>query len=1143
MNAWILDSGCTMHATPHKSMFDDVKLCDGGEVKLGDTTTLKIMCIGTVPLKIFDGKVRILQNIAWVPNLRRNLVSESALEDKGCQIISKNGTRDVIRDNHVVIRSMRLGGLYHVSLSPELNVVHASAKNLDETKLWHARLGHIGNKGLFHLFKNGLIKKKPCDIDFCEICVLGKKTAHAFGKSKMTVNEKLEYVHSDLWGPAQVATAGGRNYFVSFVDHYSRRVWIYLLKSKTEVLDCFKSWKLSVESETDLKVKCLRTDNGLEFCNKLFDDFCAENGIKRHLTVPYTPQQNGIAERMNRTLLEKARCMLISSGLKSSMWGEAVTCAAYLINRSPCSAIDFKVPLEMWLNKKIHLEHLRPFGCTAYAKVFEGKLEPMAIKTVMLGYPSGCKGYKLLVIQPGAYKVIRARSVTFNEKDFHFKNLITDAPTVVSGLSQDTSDFIPAGYFMGNQGGPSGNGAGEAEPAGSQGSGGHLDLHTPPQVSLGNQEEGGSDQDEDHGSNLPHQPDGEQLSLPSSSTNRNASHSPISHNDIDVPGASQSNSGGGTNAVTTDLIVYNPAVSAIMTEDIASAHADNDLSNYVLARDRAPRIRFPPKRYANVAEFANIAEYAINVAEKVKFVVPETYDEAMKSKDSDKWKLAMSEKIESMFNNGTWELVPKAPGAKIIGSKWVFRIKEPNSPTESPRFKARLCAKGFTQREGIDYNEIFAPVVKYKTLRLLLAMTTVYDWHLQQMDVKTEFLHGNLNETIYMSQAIGYVDHKLPDHVCLLRKSIYGLKQSPRQWNIKFNECMMSLGFARSKYDTCLYLKRPKSGLILYLLLYVDDILIMSNSESEISKIKKQLSSNFDMKVLGIAKKILGINIVRNRQKKLMFLSQAEYVDKVLEKFSMHDSKPAMIPLGGHLVLSKEDCPKDETARKKMSSIPYDVAVGSVMYCMLCTRPDLAFGISVLSRFMSNPGESHWNAMKFLLKYLNHTKNLGLVYSAYGNKPDLIGYVDSDYASNRDTRKSTTGLFFTWHGNCVSWKSQLQSVVALSSTEAEYIAATEAAKEAIWLKGLLSEIEQCSYVPLIYSDSMSALHLCRDTVYHERSKHIDVRLHFIRDIIDKGVIRIDKVLGDENPADFGTKVVPYVKFEYCRKALHMGKVT
>ncbi|CAM8914720.1 unnamed protein product [Rhodiola kirilowii] len=322
----------------------------------------------------------------------------------------------------------------------------------------------------------------------------------------------------------------------------------------------------------------------------------------------------------------------------------------------------------------------------------------------------------------------------------------------------------------------------------------------------------------------------------------------------------------------------------------------------------------------------------------------------------------MCEEIGSMFNNGTRELVPKPAGAKIIGSKWVFRIKEAGNLDDPPRFKARLCVIGFSQREGIDYNEIFAPVVKYKILRLLLAMTTVYDWHLQQMDVKTTFLH-NLNETIYMSQPIGFENSSKPNHVCLFKKSIYGLKQSPRQWNIKFNECMLSLGFTRSKYDTCLYLKRPKSGLILYLFMYVYDILIMSNSELEITKIKKELSSNFDMKDLGIAKKISGINIVRNKPNKMMFLSQSDYIDKVLKRFNMENSKSAAIPLGGHLVLSKTDCPETEIDMKKMDLIPYDVAVGSVMYCMFCTRPDLAFGISVLSRFMSNPGETHWNVM------------------------------------------------------------------------------------------------------------------------------------------------------------------------------------
>ncbi|CAM8921011.1 unnamed protein product [Rhodiola kirilowii] len=213
--------------------------------------------------------------------------------------------------------------------------------------------------------------------------------------------------------------------------------------------------------------------------------------------------------------------------------------------------------------------------------------------------------------------------------------------------------------------------------------------------------------------------------------------------------------------------------------------------------------------------------------------------------------------------------------------------------------------------------------------------------------------------------------------------------------------------------------------MILYLLMYVYDILIMSNSELEITKIKKELSSNFDMKDLGIAKKILGINIVRNKPNKMMFLSQSDYIDKVLKRFNMENSKSAAIPLGGHLVLSKTDCPKTEIDMKKMALIPYDVAVGSVMYCMFCTRPDLAFGISVLSRFMSNPGETHGNAMQFLLKYLNSTKNLGLVYAPHGNKNELFGYVDSDYASNMDNRKSTIGLFFTWFGNCISWKSQL----------------------------------------------------------------------------------------------------------------------
>ncbi|CAN1262899.1 Retrovirus-related Pol polyprotein from transposon TNT 1-94 [Linum perenne] len=572
----------------------------------------------------------------------------------------------------------------------------------------------------------------------------------------------------------------------------------------------------------------------------------------------------------------------------------------------------------------------------------------------------------------------------------------------------------------------------------------------------------------------------------------------------------------------------------------------DDLTDYQLVRDRQPRIRIPNRRFnLNVAESTDVFEYAACVSETVssEFAnIPETIQQAIKNPKSANWLGAMHEEIQSMHANRTWSLVPRPPSASLIDCKWIFRVKEGTGPLDPPRYKARLVAKGFTQKEGIDYNEIFAPVVKYKTLRLLLAMTAVFNWELEQMDVKTAFLHGDLKETMYMKQPEGFIDKSKPDHVCCLKKSIYGLKQSPRQWNIKFDSCMRSLGFTRSNYDSCVYFKRNLPKPPVYVLLYVDDILLICDSLNIITGIKTDLKRNFDMKDLGPAKRILGISITRDRKKRVINLSQSDYVLKVLDKFAMKNSKTSSIPLGAHLELSKDQSPASQEDRAKMADVPYDVAVGSVMYAMLCTRPDLAFAISVLSRFMSNPGEKHWSAMKQTLRYLNGSTHLGLLYTEHTSRNDLVGYVDSDFASNKDTRKSTTCFVFTWAGNCITWKSQQQSIVALSSTEAEYIAAAEACKEAIWLKGLLSELECKHYIPVLHMDSQSALHLCKDPVYHERTKHIDVRFHFIRDEVEKQHLKVVKVAGTENPADFGTKIVPTDKFLFCRDFLHISGV-
>lgn len=336
-----------------------------------------------------------------------------------------------------------------------------------------------------------------------------------------------------------------------------------------------------------------------------------------------------------------------------------------------------------------------------------------------------------------------------------------------------------------------------------------------------------------------------------------------------------------------------------------------------------------------------------------------------------------------------------------------------------------------------------------------------------------------------------------------------------------------------------MYFKSVNSDLPLYVLLYVDDILIICKSRAKVLDVKVSLKKFFDMKDLGPAQRILGIRIFRDRSKRQIFLSQKDYLLKVLERFKVSNVKPSSIPLGGHLDLTKAKEPLTKEEEVKMRSIPYDAAVGLVMYAMICTRLDLAFAMSVLSRFKSDPCEKHWVAMKCLLRYIVGTIDYGLVYGKHTSPSELFGFVDADYASNKDNRKSTTSFMYTWCGNCISWKSQQQPIVALSSTEAEYISAVEASKEAIWLQGILGEIERKCYTSVLHMDSQSALFMCKDPVFHERTKHIDVRYHFIRDEVAKKRLLVKKINGKVNPADFGTKIVTVDKFVFCRDFLHV----
>ncbi|KAL0431249.1 UNVERIFIED_CONTAM: Retrovirus-related Pol polyprotein from transposon TNT 1-94 [Sesamum radiatum] len=346
-------------------------------------------------------------------------MSCAALEEDGLEGRWGKGIMKIMKGSLTVFKAEKRKNLYFCHA--KYDSLAASAMHSKTSDLWHKRLGHISVKGLDLLHKQGMLKEKCDDISFCDDCILGKHHKVQFPSSsshKPTSSSCiLDYVHADVWGHANVPTHGGNRYFLSIIDNYSRKVFVFLIKHKSEVFEKFKNWKILVENQTGKTLKALRTDNGLEFCNQQFYDLCDEFGIKRHMTTPYTPQQNGVAERMSTTLLNKVRCLLISSGLSKSFWSDALMTAAYLIDRSPSVPLLGKVPECVWTGSDIDLSSLRIFGCSAFAFQNGDKLDPRAQKFVFIGYPNGVKGYRLWVRDQPGLKIITSGDVTFNEHE------------------------------------------------------------------------------------------------------------------------------------------------------------------------------------------------------------------------------------------------------------------------------------------------------------------------------------------------------------------------------------------------------------------------------------------------------------------------------------------------------------------------------------------------------------------------------------------------------------------------------------------------------------------------------------------------------------------------------------------------------
>ncbi|KAH9769282.1 hypothetical protein KPL71_011940 [Citrus sinensis] len=751
----------------------------------------------------------------------------------------------------------------------------------------------------------------------------------------------------------------GAKYMVTFIDDYSRRCWVYPIKKKSDVFLVFKEYKARLELESGKKIKCLRTDNGGEYTDGEFLAFCKQEGIQRQFTVAYTPQQNGMTERMNRTFTERIRAMLRTADLPNSFWAEAAKTTCYIVNQSPSTAIGLKTAIEMWIRKPTDYSYLHAFRCPVYVMYNaqeRTKLDPKSTRCIFLGYADGVKGYHLW--DPTAHKIVISRDVIFVEDQLQKRD-------EDDGTTKEKSETVPV-YVENNL------------------------------------------EDSD-------------------------------------------------------------------SSDVAPEHEEQEpVDSETPEVRRSTRERRPPTWHSEYVTDINVA-YCLLTEDGE----PSTFHEALNSSDVALWMTAMQEEIEALHKNKTWELVPLPHGRKVIGNKWVYKIKRDGND-QVERYRARLVVKGYAQKEGIDFNEIFSPVVRLTTVKIVLAICATFDLHLEQLDVKTAFLHGELEEEIYMLQPESFVETGKENLVCKLNKSLYGLKQAPRCWYKRFDSFIMSLGYNRLSSDHCAYYKRFEDNDFIILLLYVDDMLVASPNKDRIQELKAQLAREFEMKDLGPANKILGIQIHRDRNNRKIWLSQKNYLKKILRRFNMQD-------------------------------------LGSLMFAMICTRPDIAQAVGAVSRYMANPGGEHWIAVKRILRYIRGTSDVALCYG--GSEFTVRGYVDSDFAGDLDKRKSTTSYVFTLAGAAISWVSKLQTVVALSTTEAEYMAATQACKEAIWIQRLLEELGYKQQKIFVFCDSQSAVHIARNPVFHSRTKHIGVQYHFVREVVEYGSVDLQKIHTNENLAN------------------------
>ena len=1116
---WIGDSGASGHmVNTDKNLFECKKINE--EIVIANDETIRATKIGKLKVEVDSKegkKTLILDQVRYVPGLGKyNLLSITKAISKGYNlsneknvIILKKNKSEIRFDTIMKTRTGHVVGTKLRQINPEkaMTSVTSDGKKKVDVNEFHKKIGHLSQKTMEKVAALHKIKLTG-SFQVCRACAEAKARQKNLGKKTDVSNDKSPggFLWMDVSSVSE-KSYGGSKYWLLIVDDATNFSWSHFLKEKSEVGDALmKTLEVLDENNNEVTVRC---DNAGE--NYSAQTLCKEKGkkVKFEFTSPETPQQNGKVERKFATLWGRVRAMMNSAGVKDvrrkKLWAECANHATFLENISLKAREYIKAPWWDYSKESKWIHQLPIFGeigVVKTAKEIQSKMKNKGDAMMFIGiakdHATDC--FKFLNLKTN--KVVKSRNVRWLKKT---------EPELLEEERVIEEKKKPENYITIEE---------VTEDEEKEQENVHVISDDETSVSEGSNQ---TNEEEEETIQIETEKKKEKTKIRRALLDIADSLNPEAQREVERLRKEQQ-----------DRLIDE------QLKWIEGNSIHKEFGMCVMEKAEATKVKSSEhildrleKLVSNVYKIPEKERQSEikRIIHEMKKDKPETFEQAYYHPDLKirlRWRIAIKKEFRDMNSRKVWETFKKSnipKDRRCIKCKWVFDIKRDG------RFRARLVACGYSQVPGVDFVESYAPVINDITWRILIVLKIMFGFDALIVDVETAFLHGDLEETIFMECPPGMKAKK--DECCLLRKSIYGLVQAARQYFKKYVDVLRKAGFEGGDVDPCLMYRKTGKDIV-YISIHVDDALLVGTKkgiQDAVADIKK---GGFELKIEGSLDDYLSCEITFDEDGSGGYIHQPHLISRIEKTFGDLVKKRQEYGTPGTPGFRTIRNPDEEKLDEKRHSM-YRSGVGMLLYLVKHSRPDLANPIRELSKVLDGPSEKSWGEMCRIIKYVLDTRNMSLRIKPKGsdiNEMEMIAFSDSDWAADRETRISVSGFIIYLNGVAISWKSRAQKGVTLSSSEAEFVALSEAVKEIRFIFQVLRSMGIKVKTPIVVrADNVGAMFMAKNTSISDRTKHVDIRYHFIREFVDQEFIKIVFVSTKENVADIFTKNLPKELFD------------